>query len=513
MKLYIYLTMLFLLLVAEGTGAWVKRIFGIDRHGYHAPVGFAFLFAVCQLFYYPAELLNLPMKLVIWVTSIVLIISILFVLYDLTDIVHSLVRWETLILLIAAAVFLALNHNVTVMGNAMEPDFLSHTVSEMQAPQFQGYYYFTLAVSWFLQRFHLLLPALPAISSSAVRIYGFGMLYTIVSSMAIIDILRTFKLRNHWFEFALGIYLLLNGNYTAWIKGGAWIGLSWSILFVCIAVFNSYLYLKEENEQRKYLLIVIFGAGLACDNSFGLSGLAVLYGLLVYLFSIRKIRCLFDVSTLLIPHVLYIAAVSNNYWRPLSFILFLFYFWFTFRRYKRPIRRWIARSEEFCFDHWRGIFLIGIPAVLALGSVAVSVLNQGAGLSSYAYYFSDFHEIDGMQDYIFIHSDLLHIIINLFRWGGLVCLIALAKEKEDCFVRMLLIAILVVFLNPLTTPAISYMTGPMFYHTFHVLFNPFTEAVMFLYFYRMFQWTVIGQWILEIALCFGAFIGILGLLP
>jgi len=70
----------------------------------------------------------------------------------------------------------------------------------------------------------------------------------------------------------------------------------------------------------------------------------------------------------------------------------------------------------------------------------------------------------------------------------------------------------VVFLNPLTTPAISFMTGPMFYHTFHVLFNPFTEAIMFLYFYRMFQWTVIGQWILEIALCVGAFIGIMGLL-
>ena len=334
-----------------------------------------------------------------------------------------------------------------------------------------------------------------------------------VSTMVIVDIVRSFKLRNHWFEFALGVYLLFNGNYTAWLKGSAWIGLSWSILFVTLSVFNSYQYLKEENEQRKYLLIVIFGAGLACDNSFGLSGLAILYGLMIFLFSIRKIRSLFDLFTLLIPHVLYVTAVLLEYTALGALVLFLFYLWFSFRRYKRPIRRWIARSEEFCFGHWREMFLIAVPAVLIVGSLILFVLRRGAGLSSYLYYFEDFHEIDGVRDYIFIHSDILNIIINLFRWGGLVSLIALAKEKADLFVRLLLICLLAVFVNPLTTPAISYMTGPMFFHTFHVLFNPFTEALMFLYFYRMFQWTVIGQWILELALCFGALIGIVGILP
>ena len=76
---------------------------------------------------------------------------------------------------------------------------------------------------------------------------------------------------------------------------------------------------------------------------------------------------------------------------------------------------------------------------------------------------------------------------------------------------MMLIAILLVFLNPLCTPAIAYTTGPMFYHTFHVLFNPFTEAILFLFVYRMFAWTVIGQWVLEILLCLGALLGIAGI--
>ena len=46
---------------------------------------------------------------------------------------------------------------------------------------------------------------------------------------------------------------------------------------------------------------------------------------------------------------------------------------------------------------------------------------------------------------------------------------------------VILAVILIVFLNPLVTPAIVFLTGPMFFHTFHVLFNPFTEAVLFLY--------------------------------
>lgn len=513
MKVLIYLASFLLLLLAEGTGAWLKRILGIGRNGYHAPIGFAFLFSVCQLFYYPAEIFDWSMKAVVIITAIVLIASVVFVAYDLKDIFDAWFRKETLIILLAAALFIGISHFHNVMTSASEETFLAMKLSSIQAPQYQGYYYFTLAFSWFIEKLRLVIQGLPIISYGAVRIYGFGLLYVVASTMAIVDVLSSFRLRNHWFAFALGIYLLFNGNYTAWLKGSAWIGLSWSILFITLSVFNSYRYLKEENEQRKYLLIVIFGAGLACDNSFGLSGLAMLYGLMVYLFSIRKIRSLFDLFTLLIPHVLYIAVTSISVSPYIAILLVLFYLWFSFRRYKRPIRRWIARSEEYCFDHWRELFLIAVPVVLVLGSIAVFVLRKGAGLSSYLYYFSDFHEIDGVRDYIFIHSGVLEIIINLFRWGGLISLIALAREKADCSVRMLMIVLLVVFLNPLATPAISFMTGPMFFHTFHVLFNPFTETIMFVYFYRMFQWTVIGQWILEIALCFGAFIGIVGILP
>ena len=124
MKLYSYLATLVLLVIAEGTGAWLKRILGVDRSGFHAPTGFAFLFAVCQLFYYPAEILNLPMKFVAWVTGIVLIISILFVLYDLEDIAHSLFRRESLIILAIVAVAISLALRSAKNGKLSKSDLV-----------------------------------------------------------------------------------------------------------------------------------------------------------------------------------------------------------------------------------------------------------------------------------------------------------------------------------------------------------------------------------------------------
>ena len=155
MKVLIYLASFLLLLLAEGTGAWLKRILGIGRNGYHAPIGFALLFSVCQLFYYPAEIFDWSMKAVVIITAIVLIASVVFVAYDLKDIFDAWFRKETLIILLAAALFIGISHFHNVMASASEETFLAMKLSSIQAPQYQGYYYFTLAFSWFIEKLRL----------------------------------------------------------------------------------------------------------------------------------------------------------------------------------------------------------------------------------------------------------------------------------------------------------------------------------------------------------------------
>ena len=513
MYILIFLFTLALLGIAEGTGAWAKRMLGIDRTGYHAPVGFAFLLAVMQLLFYPAEIMGLSFRWIIVGSCLVLAAGLVFLFFDLPDVKKSLFRWETLIVLLTASMFIFLTmRGEGVLGNSMEQEFSSKLLSELQTPKYQGYYHFALCFAWLCDLPHRLIPSVPLVNISAAEIYGLGLFYVMVSTMLIVNVVRGFRLKNHWFEFSLFAYLLLNGNYTAWTQNTAWLGTSWLILFTALAIMVCHSYLRLENEQIKYLLIPVFGAGLACDNGFGLCAIAVLYGFMAYLFSIRKIRSLFDFFTFLIPLMLYIVVKSSeHWWWPLSWVLFLLYLWFSFRRYVRPLRRWIARAEEYFFDHYREIMFFGVPGVMVVFSVILVLLKKDSSLISYTYYFQDFTEVDGMRDYIFLHSDIVEIILNLFRWGGVVSLFLLAEEKQDSMVRTILLCTLILFVNPLCTPGISYFTGPMFAHTFSVLFNPCTEAIMFLYVYRMFQWTVIGQWVLEITLCSAALITLAGI--
>ncbi len=514
MNLTIFIFTVLLLLIAEGTGAWTKRVLGIERRGYHAPVGFAFLLSVIEVLSLPALIMDLSFHWVIVVTCIVLAAGCVFLLFDLEDVRRSLFRWETLIVLACMALFIALSfRRGGVLTSPLEQDLSNKSVSALQAPKYQAYYHFAVCFAWLCNLpakvFHIISP----ISLGQAEIYGLGMFYTAVSSMVIVDVVRRFHLKNHWFEFSLLVFLLLNGNYTAWSETNAWLGSSWLILFTAVSMLVCYSYVKSGNEQIKYLLLPVFGAGFACDNGFGLCSVAVLYGFLCYLLSVRKIRCLFDFFTFLIPLVLYVAVKSSDsWWWPLSWMLFFLYLWFSFRRYHRPLRRWIARTEEFLFDHGKLIMIGIIPALMTVFSLIITFVVKNSSLVSYSYYFQDFTEIPGIRDYIFLHSDIVEIILNIFRWGGAVCLYFLAEQPQDRMMRSILICTLVLFVNPLCTPAISYMTGPMFVYTFSVLFNPCTEGIMFLFVYRMFQWTVIGQWVLELTLCFGALFGLVGIL-
>ncbi|MBO5554449.1 MAG: hypothetical protein J5941_02870, partial [Solobacterium sp.] len=146
MKAYIFALSLVLLLLAEGTGAWFKRILGIDRHGFNAPVGFALLLAVSQVLYYPVQLFQYSFHWILVSTGILLIAAVFFVLYDLPDMKASLLRRESLLVLAAGTVFVFLctGHDVVSIapGNVPFPKMMG----DVKAPQFQGYFHFALAL-------------------------------------------------------------------------------------------------------------------------------------------------------------------------------------------------------------------------------------------------------------------------------------------------------------------------------------------------------------------------------
>ena len=171
---------------------------------------------------------------------------------------------ETMIVLLCVFLFLlTVFRREGVLGTSMETAFSLKPLSELKTPKYQGYYHFALYFAWLADLPHRLSASFPQVNVSAAEIYGLGLFYVLVSTMLIIDVVRGFKLKNHWFEFSLFAYLLLNGNYTAWSKNTAWLGTSWLILFTALSIMVAHSYLRDDNEQIKYLLLPVFGAFLA----------------------------------------------------------------------------------------------------------------------------------------------------------------------------------------------------------------------------------------------------------
>ena len=63
------------------------------------------------------------------------------------------------------------------------------------------------------------------------------------------------------------------------------------------------------------------------------------------------------------------------------------------------------------------------------------------------------------------------------------------------------LGMVVFFVNPLCLgllTRIAEMTNCSY--AFEILFNPFTDVMIFYWIYTQFEWTVVGQWILELSL-------------
>ena len=499
------------IVISEGAGSWFERLLGIDRKGFSAPIGFAVLMACLQVLAYPAQIGNWSFLYLLLVTLILFAAAIWMTCWNAKEAFRHFRRKETFIVLFAGLLFLYLASKNLMVSAGIPGGYFHCHANEIGSGLFQVYPQFLRVLTWLNELPHLLhLSSIPA-DYIFCEMVGGGLLFAVISSMFIVNVVRSFHLRNHWLEFSIIAFMLTYENYVSWHLSTAYLGTAWSELMMAEGLFVIWRWHQESNEQIKYLLIPVLMAGLAFDNGFGLAGIAILYGLTAYQLRTRTIRCFFELFSNLAPYVLYSAALLSRTSEAGAWILFLFYLAFLFFRYRKPFRRWITLGEEWLFDHGDLILFGIIPAAAAGLSLYLSITEPWAA-TAYSYYFQDFTEVGDARDYLFIHSSWLEIVLNIFRWGGLVLLIIFAKTKDEQIMRVMMITTLLVFLNPLCTPFLTYITGPAFYRTFTVLFNPFTETVMFLKFYHLFEWNAVGQWILELVLCLAAFMGLITIL-
>ena len=491
---------LVLLFLFEGTGSLVLEILHIDKKGYAAPIGAAVLFAAFELFWVYALAVQGPM-LYIKISGIVLLaFSALIALQSCRRVFEAWRRKDSLYVIAVICLFVFLRLKCGGAFAAMdETERLliaqsAKGISSMPSV-LQGYGLFRGFLYWLLGN-----------NADAV-IMCLSVAAAAAASMLSLNMVNYFSLKNPWFRFTLISCMLFYTEFYSWRIAAAYSGGNWRIMFTALMLFTAYRWMKENNEQIKYLFLFIIGAGLFAHHGFLTVSVEFLYCLSVCLYRIQKIRSLFDMTSFMIPSVLYFGAVLMgwNVWA--GILLILLYAAFILIRYRRRVYTSIIDAEYFFIDHNRVIFLAVIPACFLIGSMILRFVLPERSLEI-RYYFNYLVSAP-VANFIFLSRNFIDYVLGVFRLGGLIVFLMKAgRFREDRMMRGVLICMTVFFINPLCMGLLAGIMGSELYACgFEVLFNPFTDILLFVWIYQMCEWTVIGQWVLELCLIGSAVFG------
>ena len=388
----ILLLVIGLVILSEGLGSWIFKVLKIEQRGFAAPIGFAVLLASLQLLYYPAQWLNLSFTWIIVASILILAFALVVTCLRFKETLHNLINWNTIIVIICAGLFLyAFSKCYIDLDFSDSATYLNYIAQNINIDKlnlfnptnglvgeewdvlylFQGYYHFGSFICWLVNVPYYLLGSTTYVANLVVSVWGLGLLYNIISSMLIINMVRYFKFRNHWLEFCLLVFSLFFTNFYYWKVAFAFYGNTYRGIFVAMLIYVIYRWIKEDNEQIKYLIPFIVGAGLACSSSYLFLSFEILYCLAAYLFKKEKNRSLFDMCTLIIPLVLYAASILSRSHMAVALGVVIAYAVFLYARYEKHVRKIIWRLEDFFFEKATLIFFIIIPAAFVVGSALV----------------------------------------------------------------------------------------------------------------------------------------------
>lgn len=477
---------------AEGTGAFVRKLLKSDADGFAGPLGMAVLFCVLEILYIPSLVFHASIRYGGIVTLIVAAAS-LCMCYFLKE-QKGKIHWIDVIGTAGTIVlFLLIQRQLHIVYDGEE--FREIVSSASMARVDLGRYG--------LQGYDLLASVLVRWADPDFMVGFLSIVYHLFFAEMSMNIIRLFHLRNKWFAFTLSCYALYMAAFNSWQIAESYAGYIWRPMMISLMMYQTFCWLKGKNEWEKYELMFYEGAGMFVSGGFGMIMMELLYCLAAWLFYKKKIRSLFDMTTLVAPWVIYGSMQLMRIRAWIGFLLPGVYFVFLVVRYRKKPRRVLRRAEDYMLEHAVKIMYIIIPSAVLVLNVLLLFVKKDVlvSLSAYKLYFQE----EPLRSFFFMDGSYVSYLLDFFRWGGLIILMFTAKDDNEKQLRSMYLLFLILFVNPLSMGLMARMSSISVYaYSFEVLFNPFTDLCLFIMIYRMFAWQPLGQWVLEFALLFSA---------
>ena len=490
----IFCSALFLVVLCEGAGRMLLRMLQIDTDDFAAPAGVAVAFCMLEMFYAPVMLMHGSFSRIILVTCLVCVIIAIGFVLNIRSCLRCLFRGRMIYVLLSGLLFMGifaccqgklqpqLNDELNLMASNLNAASVSMPGSSLQGYSLFGSFVMGLCLK-------------DANSANLLL----GVFAQMITAMLILDIVDSFKIGNPWFRFTLILAALFYYQFYSWKIIGAFNSGNWRIFFVAMVLYALYQWISTEKDKVKHLVIFSIGAGLFVHSGFQLISVEIIYCLGAWMFGSKKIRCLSDLLLLLVPSVIYFSLTVLNEHFAAGMCLLIGYIVLCVMRYNRKVYHHLIAVENVLIEHSSLLLYVLVPGVFLIGTFMMRFLIDADGFSYGAYL--DFFSSSYLRSYLFLRRSLSDYVLDVYRWIGLFIFIVRANRREEKMMQHIFLGMVVFFINPLCLGVLTRITDMTnCAYAFEILFNPFTDVMIFYWIYTQFEWTVVGQWILELSL-------------
>lgn len=492
--IYIFLSALILVILSEGTGQMFLRLLHLETDDFASPIGTAVIFCLLQLLYTPVMLSQGAFSRITLASALVLLMTVLCLILSLKNSMKSLLRGRMIYVLLSSLLFMGifaccegkLQPQMYDELNLMSSNLNAVSISLGDSP-LQGYSLFGSFVMGLCRA--------DALDASVLL----GVYANMITCMLLLDIVDSFRIGNPWFRFTLILASVFYYPFYSWKIIGAFNSGNWRVFFIAMVLYYLYQWISSKRDPLKYIVVLSIGAGLFVHNGFLMIGIEIIYCLGAWMLCTKRIRSLFDITTFLIPVIIYLCVrkMTTDFW--IGFVLLILFTVLILLRSSRRFYHHMILIENLLIENSHLLFYVLVPGIFLLGTFVLRFFIRGYGFeySAYLEYFSSSY----LKSYLFLNHYWPDLLLDAFRWIGLAIFLFRAFRDEEKMIQHVFLGMVVFFLNPLCMGLLSRITGYQTYaYAFEILLNPFTDVMIFYWIYTQFEWTVVGQWVLELTL-------------
>lgn len=490
-----------LYIISFGYGALICDKLNLSMFHCKSAIGFVTLLALCQCTYFPIQFFNLSFKFIALFTALILLGAIILCIKYRRLLFEQFKNKRYLWVMTSAILFCLVFYfcfiDIEFSDSPMYLNYVAQNINNDTLNLFhlytgkvgaewdtiylyQGYYHFIGAILYFVNLPHYLWNATPTVATLAGIVWGFGLLYQLVSSSFIVDMVDDFHINNKLVKVCITIFTLFYTNFYYWKVAFAYYGNTWRSLLIWVVLWVLVKFAKDtDNKSYPKLLFFILFAGCASSSSFFFISFELMFCFFVYLLIIKKENVISIMANSVVPIVIYACVMlykGNSLTGIACACAAIAYYLF---RNQRIVSKWISIVETIVFKYAKVIFFVLVP----VGLIAISVLIKTKDpnyIYDLSYWAQDHQNYDMVKDYRFVYANIIDNCLNVLRYLGIAILI-FKHKGEYLWIKVLYAFMLVCFLNPFATVAISrLLTGNVFYRAIEIIFNPYTETLLVL---------------------------------